>query len=144
MSNSAVAPTPEEAQGGCLCGVVRYRARTAAARTMVCHCHACQKQSGSAFSVMWVVARDAIDVTGVTSVFEQPGGSGQAVQRHFCGRCGSRVLNTLSASPAVVVVRAGTLDDPTWLAPRVHIWCDSAQPWVDIPDADTRFARAPG
>ncbi|MEP6875226.1 MAG: GFA family protein [Burkholderiales bacterium] len=144
MSNSPVPPTPEEAQGGCLCGAVRYRARTAAARTMVCHCRACQKQSGSAFSVSLVVARDAIDVTGATSVFEQPGDSGQAVQRHFCGQCGSPVINTLSARPGVVVVRAGTLDDPTWLAPRVHIWCDNAQPWVAIPDADTRFARAPG
>ena len=138
-------PPNGEVAGGCLCGAVRYRARTAAARMMVCHCRACQKQAGSAFSVLFVVARDAIDITGAMSVFEQVGeDSGQPVQRHFCGRCGSPIISTLAARPAIVAVKGGTLDDPAWLAPRVHVWCDRAQPWVDISGADARFPRAPG
>jgi hypothetical protein len=143
VSGPRIDAPADEVHGGCLCRDVRYRARTAAARTMVCHCHACQKQAGSAFSILFVIARDAIEITGAMAVFEHLGDSGQAVQRHFCGRCGSPIISTLAARPAIVAVKAGTLDDPGWLAPRLHVWCASAQPWVDIPDTAARHARAP-
>jgi hypothetical protein len=32
-------------------------------------------------------------------------------------------------------VKAGSLDDTSWLRPVGHIWTRSRQPWVDISDA---------
>lgn len=32
-------------------------------------------------------------------------------------------------------VRAGTLDDTSWLRPTVHFWTRSKQPWIVLPDA---------
>jgi hypothetical protein len=41
-----------EMTGGCLCGQVRYSANAEPAFVGVCHCKHCQKQTGSAFSVI--------------------------------------------------------------------------------------------
>jgi hypothetical protein len=130
-------------EGGCLCGLVRYRVDIGAARSMVCHCRACQKQAGSAFSVLFVVPKDDIVIDGATKVFEHLGDSGNAVMRHFCPDCGSPIISRLAANPNIVVVKAGTLDDPRWLEPKLHLWCASAQPWVDIPHEAHRFPGAP-
>jgi hypothetical protein len=33
-----------------------------------------------------------------------------------------------------ISIKAGTLDDTSWLKPQVHLWTKSRQPWVIIPD----------
>ena len=53
-------------KGGCLCGQVRYTANAEPAFTGVCHCKNCQKQAGSAFSI--VVAAN-IARAGVSAAF---------------------------------------------------------------------------
>jgi hypothetical protein len=40
-------------------------------------------------------------------------------------------------------VRAGTLDDTSWLRPTRHIWTRSKQPWVIFADHDEIFEAQP-
>ena len=58
--------------------------------------------------------------------------------RWVCAGCGVRVCNGAkpgTAPPgAFVAVRAGTLDDTSWLRPTAHFWTRSAQPWVALPE----------
>jgi len=125
--------TPETATGACLCGRVRYRAGTARARALVCHCRDCQRQSGSAFSVLLAMPAADLVLDGELASFDGTAASGRAVQRRFCGHCGTPVLTESPARPGLLALKAGTLDDPSWLAPRLHLWCTSAQPWVPLP-----------
>ena len=46
--------------GSCLCGKVTYSCATEPVATAVCHCTDCQKQTGTAFSVIVAVPRDAL------------------------------------------------------------------------------------
>lgn len=49
-------------EGGCLCGAVRYTCAAEPVMTAICQCTHCQRQSGSAFSVIrsdWQVHGDA-------------------------------------------------------------------------------------
>jgi hypothetical protein len=39
----------------------------------------------------------------------------------------------------VLFVRAGTLDDPSTVAPDVHIYTRSNLPWVELPDSVPAF-----
>jgi len=48
-----------EMTGGCLCGQVRYSANADPAIVAVCHCKNCQKQTGTAFSVLVGVPKTA-------------------------------------------------------------------------------------
>jgi hypothetical protein len=58
--------------------------------------------------------------------------SGAEVARQFCSNCGSPIASLPDAMPDAAIIKAGTLDDRSWLEPQVQVWCDSAQPWVPL------------
>ncbi len=123
-------------EGGCLCGAVRYTASWPPLATAVCHCKNCQKQAGSALSVVAVLPRDGFAVSGDLTVYQDQGTSGQSVFRKFCGTCGSPVITDTPAAEAqnIIFIKAGTLDDAADLAPTLHYWTSSAQDWFVFPD----------
>ncbi|MEN3950480.1 GFA family protein [Iodidimonas sp. SYSU 1G8] len=132
-----------ERTGGCLCGSVRYTLAADPPAVVVCHCRNCQKQAGSALSVVAVFARPALTLTGTTKVYEDRGTSGQAVYRTFCPACGSPVLTDTpqAKEQGIIFIKAGTLDDVSDLNPTAHYWTGSAQPWFTIPEGAAAFHR---
>ena len=130
--------------GGCLCGKVRYRADAEPIFTGVCHCKNCQKQAGTAFSIVVAVPKPAFSVVGALKTYTDHGDSGKAVSRQFCPDCGSPILSEVEVMPDVAIIKAGTLDDTSWLQPTMEIYCDSAQPWVKLGGDMKRFAKMPG
>ena len=130
-------------EGGCLCGRVRYSADAEPAFVGVCHCTDCQKFSGSAFATVVAVPAPALKVTGTLKTFTKDGGSGQPMHRRFCPECGSGVVDEADALPDIVMINVGTLDDRSWVKPLSAIYCDSAQPWVQLGGQMKRFANTP-
>ena len=45
--------------------------------------------------------------------------------------------------PDVTMILAGTLDDASWIKPQMEIYCDSAQPWVQLGGGMQRFGGMP-
>lgn len=131
----------ETRSGGCLCGAVRYTIAWPPAGVMACHCTHCQKQSGSALSTIAMVQRDAVQLAGTLTTYEDQGESGGTVYRKFCGRCGSPVISDIPGFPAMLFVKTGTLDDTSGAAPGTHLWTDSAQAWFAFPADAQRIAR---
>jgi hypothetical protein len=121
-------------EGGCLCGSVRYEFEAAPLLTAICHCRNCQKQAGSAFSLIVGLPAQALVLSGDTLAMYQDQGqeSGKPVRRYFCRACGSPIKSEGDQAPGLVFIKAGTLDDTSWLAPSLAIWCDSAQPWLRL------------
>ena len=130
--------------GSCLCGAIHYSSPAEPAMVALCHCRHCQQQSGAAFSVNVAIPVGTIQITsGTPATFEDRGTSGLAVLRHFCASCGSPIYTHAVAMPTLDFVKAGTLDDASWVMPNLNIWCDSAQPWVPHPEAAAKFAQNP-
>jgi len=127
--------------GGCLCGKIRYSATADPVFTGVCHCRNCQKQSGTAFSIVVGVPAPSLSVQGEMKTYHDKGDSGQAVERRFCPDCGSPILTEVAVMPGVAILKAGTLDDPSGLKPGMEIFCDSAQPWVQLGGTMQRFPK---
>ncbi|MCE7795409.1 GFA family protein [Sphingobium sufflavum] len=127
--------------GGCLCGQVRYRFSGAPLLTAVCHCRHCQKQGGSAFSVVCAIPAAAYEQSGETRIFADRGESGKGVARHFCPDCGSPIISVAEALPDMVIVKAGTMDDFAAVRPDAEAYCDSALSWLPVL-APTRFPRS--
>jgi hypothetical protein len=46
--------------------------------------------------------------------------------------------------PEIVMIGAGTLDDPSAVKPAMQIYCASAQPWVQLGGEMQRFDKMPG
>lgn len=129
-------------EGGCNCGAVRYRAEGEPIVVAQCHCSNCRKQSGSAFSVNLLFKKDAVSHDGDLTVYEDKDTfSGNPVLRKFCGRCGSPIFSETTDGRGMLVVKAGTLDDPAPFAPGVSIWTATALPWVTLPEGQMKFEQ---
>lgn len=44
-------------------------------------------------------------------------------------------------SSGMAFIKAGTLDDTSGLEPTVHLWTQSAQEWMVLPESGTRIDR---
>ncbi len=125
--------------GGCLCGAVRYSADGEPAFVGVCHCRNCQRATGSAFASVVGMPEAALTITGSPKTFHDTGDSGKAMLRQFCPACGSSLFARAAVMPGMVMVLTGSLDDAAWVKPAVEIFCDSAQPWVELGGEMQRF-----
>ena len=52
-------------------------------------------------------------------------------------------MDEAEAMPGVAMVQVGTLDDPSWARPTSQVYCDSAQPWVQLSGEMQRYAKMP-
>ena len=137
---------PNPITGRCLCGGVGYSVDAEPVVEAACHCSDCQRQTGSPFSVIVGVPRAALSVEGDTlasfaTIGEDHGGE---TQRYFCSNCGSPVYSTAAVLPELVFIKAGSLDDASWLTPSVEAWTRSAQPWSPRFAEATQLERGPG
>ena len=133
-----------EMAGGCLCGQVRYSANTDPVWVGVCHCKNCQRQTGTAFSVLVGIPNTAMSIQGQLKTFHDTGDSGLRLERNFCPECGSPIFTDVAAMPGIAFIKAGTLDDTSWLDPKMHIYCDSKEQWTPMPVGVQEFAKMPG
>jgi hypothetical protein len=126
----------DEMEGGCRCGRIRYRVESdRLPNVYACHCRDCQTWSGSAFSTQFIVPEGRFEATGEPALFELTSPqSGRTSRQRACPVCFTRVFNTNSARPGLVVVRAGTLDRSDELKIVAHIWTRRKLAGIDIPD----------
>jgi hypothetical protein len=76
--------------------------------------------------------------SGELQTFGLEADSGRRKTCAFCPKCGVRIFNRTSA---LCSVKAGTLDDTSWLAPDAHYWTASKQDWTVLPDDLPCFRR---
>ena len=126
-------------EGGCLCGEVRFAVSADPMRVTVCHCHFCQRTTGTAYLVEPVFAKTQFEFTsGTAKTYDVVSeGSGKRVTVHFCGTCGARLLLTFERFPDAVGTFGGSFDDPNrlGLASDIvrHVFTGSAQDGTVLP-----------
>lgn len=132
-------------KGSCLCGSISYSADADPVMVAACHCKDCQKQTGTTYSVIVGVPEDSVKVTGDPKTYQTIGESTHAVNRKFCGDCGSPLLTSADVAPGLLFIKAGTLDEaPPELKVSAKIWCDSKAAWAEIDPSAREFANNAG
>ncbi|HYV48772.1 MAG TPA: GFA family protein [Myxococcaceae bacterium] len=115
--------------GGCFCGAVRYEASLPLTQVTYCHCSKCRRWHGH------VGAFTAVDREGFR-ITEARGLKWHAVsptvKRGFCVECGSSVLFDESTLPKMGIC-AGSLDEPTGIREKAHIYVASKGDYYEIP-----------
>ena len=121
--------------GGCPCAAVRFAVSAMPLLVYACHCSECQRDSGSSFGLSMPVAAGSFALTsGKPRPWCRPGTSDLQSISWFCADCGGRIFGERATRPEVISMRAGTLDDTSWLRPVAHIFLRSAQAWQRIPN----------
>jgi hypothetical protein len=110
--------------GGCPCGAAMKSMR------ILCCCTRAiapiASRSGSAFAMNMPVATKAFRlVRGEPKAWRGLSPSGAKTVSWFCGGCGGRINGERPSRPESTNVRAGTLDDTSWLTPGAHIYTRS-------------------
>ncbi|MGV8995815.1 MAG: GFA family protein [Parvibaculaceae bacterium] len=134
---------PETLSGGCLCGLVRYTALGRLDRGYACHCTDCQIRSGSSFATLLPVPEAGFSVSGETLSVLQIEGPGIEATLHVCPKCLTKLYTTNPLWQKLVILRVGTLARSKQFIPAFHIWIQSRQPWVVLPDNCPHFDTQP-
>lgn len=118
---------------------MRYRLASEPLFVHCCHCLNCQRQTGSAVVINVLIEADRVELAGEQpEVVEVPRDDGSAQPISRCPRCRVAVFSHYGW-PEILFVRAGTLDDPSVVAPDVHIYTRSKVPWLELPDSVPAF-----
>lgn len=129
--------------GGCLCKAVRYRVAAQPIATRTCWCRVCQYLGAGNATVNVVFPTDAVTIEGALRDFRSIADSGNVMHRRFCPSCGTHVFSAAESRPHLLIVRAGTLDDPEIARPAVTIWTSRAPSWACIDEAIPKIEGQP-
>lgn len=125
--------------GGCLCGAIRYEIGGAPLFVSQCCCRDCQKATGTGHTTIVGIHRSQLAMTGSPTTFTNAGESGGAVTRHFCGVCAGRLYTSGDLPGEIIMVQAGSLDDPGQIRPESVIYLKDAPPWDFFDPALPKF-----
>jgi len=130
-------------EGGCDCRRVRYRLLTAPIIVHCCHCRWCQRETGSAFAINAMIESERVELlSGEPIMVDTPSESGKGQKIARCPDCRVALWSYYpGGGPFLRFVRVGTLDDPDSLPPDVHIYTESKQPWVRLPEGVPAVAK---
>lgn len=130
------------ATGGCQCGAVRYRLTAPCVWTGYCHCRQCQRAHGAPVVLWLTVPSDGIVFDRGSLAWHR---SSPQAERGFCAACGSplawKAATPAEANDPGIDIAAASLDDAGDVRPEMHLWCDSAVPWLSIADDLPRLPR---
>jgi hypothetical protein len=116
--------------GACACGAVRYELSGDLTKVTYCHCSKCRRWHGH------VGAYTAVERAGFRLI-EQRGLKwytvSATVRRGFCGECGSSLLWDEDGLPRMAIC-AGTIDAPTGLESKAHIYVASKGDYYTLAD----------
>jgi hypothetical protein len=130
--------------GGCYCGGIRYEIAGAAQAALQCHCRECQYISGGHPNAIMV-----FPLAGFRYTKGQPASFSRSdlerpVTRFFCPTCGTSIGARSPARPESMIVKVGTLDDPSVFKAQAAIFTIDMQPFHHLPQDAKVFERRPG
>jgi hypothetical protein len=136
--------TPSNLTGGCYCGAVRYQCVESRQFRGLCYCRTCQMISGGAGNLFMAVdAQTFLFTKGAPRSFntrEHP----WSPTRHFCDVCGVHLTARSDRAPSAVLVKVGTLDDPSvFEGPRLVTWTSEMQKFHFLPPDVPAYAEIP-
>ncbi len=128
-------------EGGCLCGVVRYRIQGEPLSSGTCQCRSCRRASAAAI-VPWITLNS--EHFAFTAGQPVEFNSSPPATRTFCGRCGTPLTyRHTSYAEKKIDVTTCSLDDPEAFPPAGHVWTSHRLRWIKLADGLPCFEEGP-
>lgn len=130
-------------EGGCYCKQVRYVSEGEIGMKAQCFCRECQYITGGDSLLVIGVPEDGFKITqGKLKGFKRSDLE-NGVTREFCPNCGTHV--TTRAMPGLVMIKVGTLDDPSiFEGPQMAIFTCDQQAYHRPTEGIPTFDKMPG
>ncbi len=134
-------------RGGCLCGAVRFvydgPLGGELGAVTVCFCGQCRRAQGLGAAVAPALSAGFSLISGDEALMEYESSPGKV--RAFCRLCGAPLYSRRDASPALLRLRLGALDDaPLGLGIEAQIFTEGAPEWTSFGAAPRFGGLEPG
>lgn len=130
--------------GGCYCGEIRYESDNEAQLSIQCHCRECQYITGGHPNAITLFPLAGFRFTkGEPRTFARSD-LDTPVTRYFCPTCGTGIGTRSPARPDTMIIKVGTLDDPSKFKAQAAIFTIDKQPYHVLPEGVPAFERRPG
>ncbi|MGQ0558566.1 MAG: GFA family protein [Sphingosinicella sp.] len=128
------------ASGRCHCGAIGFEAEGEPAYHAICHCADCRHHAGAPMVAWAAFPAAAVTVRGEPRTYS----SSEHGRRLFCGDCGTSLFYTNEqALPGLFDIQSATFDDPSELAPAIHVQTAERLPWTAHMEDMPKFERYP-
>lgn len=114
----------------CSCGRLKVTCLGEPKKVSLCHCQACQRQTGAPFGIAAFYEQGQITVQGAFNSHERSSDAGHAVTTRFCPNCGATIFWHPERMPDLVAVAVGAFADPDFPAPQQEVHTEYRHPWV--------------
>lgn len=121
-----------ERMASCRCGQLTIVCSGEPVRVSVCHCHACQKRSGSAFAAQARFKSDDVEISGEERIWEGVADSGNVAVFHFCPVCGSTGYYQARPHSDLIAVPVGAFADSAFPPPNYSVYEERKHAWLEI------------
>ncbi|HEU4428306.1 MAG TPA: GFA family protein [Myxococcota bacterium] len=130
--------------GRCYCGQLRYEAGGTPLMKLICHCRECQYFTGGNSLPLIVTPEAQFQYTsGEVKKFARSD-LAAPVTREFCPSCGTHVVSRSPGLPGAVIVKVGSLDDPSAFdKPGASIYTIDKQSFHHVYEGAPAFERTP-
>lgn len=130
--------------GSCLCGEVSYSFNESSVISAHhCHCKDCQKSTGSGKATIVMIPENALQMKGEIKIYTVTGTDGSHVTRGFCESCGSPLISYIEEMQGIRLIKAGSLDDSSWLKIDSNFWSSTAREWSPVDESLHSFIKNP-
>jgi hypothetical protein len=110
-----------------------------------CHCRECQYISGGHPNAVIAMPAATFAYTKSSPKLFRRSDLKSPVTREFCAECGTHILARSPAVPGAVILKVGTLDDPSvYGGPQMVIFTIDKQSFHHVPEGVPAFERVPG
>jgi len=132
-------------EGGCYCGALRYLAEGNPLFKGQCHCRECQYITGGHPNAVIAMPAASFAYTKSSPKQFKRSDLSNPVTREFCAECGTHLLTRSPGLPGAVILKVGTLDDPSvYGGPQMVIFTIDKQSFHHVPEGVPVFERMPG
>ncbi|GAB7333923.1 hypothetical protein MBLNU13_g06036t1 [Cladosporium sp. NU13] len=129
--------------GSCLCKGVHFTVKGQDKGAVLCHCSNCKSFSGSTYAHNYRMMKTTIEYQKgkdlVRSYRDDATKSGKVLERFFCSRCGSSLMNVPEAIPGLAVVCAGAIEGGNSIKPKFELFEEDRRPWLSKVNGEAKL-----
>ena len=129
--------------GGCLSGRVRFKLKEYPEVAYACHCRFWHRATGTAFRSGLRSKKSSVKFNNAvlnSYVYKSPE-HGRKLTFYFCPICATTVTTTLERFSDIQIILLGTLDNPSEIEIKTHMFVEEGMHWVGFNNDDTTYSK---
>ena len=115
----------------CACGALTLQVHDRPYATVICHCTACKRRTGSAIGVGVYFDVSAVTISGNATRYDRQVAD-RAFSSFFCPTCGTSLYWKTQLHPQGVGIALGCFDDPSAFVPDRSVWEATRLDWLHV------------